>query len=137
MNLESSKRVVREWIQRGINAGDLAAADELFDPNVVAHAPQGDLHGIDAGPKESVAMLRNAFPDIEITIHDLIAEGDKVVSRWTAQAKHDGEFMGIPPTGTAVTFDGLYVYRVTDGKISEVWVSFDALGLLRQLGKTL
>ena len=137
MNLETSKRVVREWIQRGVNGGDLAAADELFDPNVVAHAPKGDLHGIDAGPKASVAMLRNAFPDIEITIHDLIAEGDKVASRWTARAKHDGEFMGISPTGTAVTFDGLYVYRVTNGRISEVWASFDALGLLRQIGKTL
>ncbi len=137
MTIEANKRVVQAWLDRGVNNGDLAAADDLFDPGVLAHTPQGDLRGVEAGPKAAVAMLRTAFPDLAVTTHDLIAEGDRVATRWTARGTHRGPFIGIAATGTSVTFGGLYLYRVTGGRISEVWVSFDALGLLLQLGKTL
>jgi len=132
--LEENKEIIRHWIDAGVNTGDLSVADELFEPDVLAHAPEGDVRGVDAGPKASVRLLREALPDLELTIDDLIAEGDRVVARFVAQGSHRGEFMGIPPTGRSVSFGGMYVYRLSGGRIAEVWGSLDALGLLGQLG---
>ncbi len=79
-------------------------------------------------------MLRNAFPDITYTIEDLIAEGDKVVARWSAQGTHRGDFMGIPPTNKQVRFSEIEIIRVVDGKAVEEWEELDRLGLMTQLG---
>jgi steroid delta-isomerase-like uncharacterized protein len=71
---------------------------------------------------------------VHFTVEDLIAEGDKVVGRWTFRGTHRGDFMGIPPTGKKVSIMGIAIYRIARGKIAEAWVAWDAMGLMHQLG---
>jgi steroid delta-isomerase-like uncharacterized protein len=84
--------------------------------------------------KGAVQLFRTAFPDLHFTIEDEIAEGDTVVSRWTARGTHRGEFMGTPPTGRTIAVTGMDILHFVDGRIRENWAAFDALGLLQQLG---
>jgi steroid delta-isomerase-like uncharacterized protein len=79
-------------------------------------------------------MFRNAFPDFRAVIHDLIAEDDKVVTRKTFDGTHEGELLGIPPTGKEVTIELIDILRVADGKITDHWSVVDQLGLMQQLG---
>jgi steroid delta-isomerase-like uncharacterized protein len=81
-----------------------------------------------------VAALRDAFPDVHITIEDQVAEGDRVVTRWTARGTHTGAFQGIPPTGKRGSMTGIDINRFADGKVVECWTNADDLGLLQQLG---
>ena len=93
--------------------------------------------GVPAGPegmKDSVRMFRAAFPDIRVTIHDTLAEGDKVVIRATASGTHMGELMGIPATGRRIAVDEIHIVRCVDGKVVEHWGVEDSLGMMRQLG---
>jgi steroid delta-isomerase-like uncharacterized protein len=83
--------------------------------------------------KAVASMMHAAFPDVTVTVQDQIAEGDKVVTRWTAQATHQGEFMGIPPTGKQVTAKAIHVHQIIDGKIAALWEEFDMAGLIQQL----
>jgi steroid delta-isomerase-like uncharacterized protein len=84
--------------------------------------------------KKVANMYFSAFPDLECTIEDLIAEGDKVVSRWTTQATHKGDFLGIAPTNKRVMITGISIYRIVEGKIVETRSILDLMGLLSQLG---
>ena len=84
--------------------------------------------------KQSAAAHFAGFPDLHITVDDVIAEGDKVVKRWTARCTHTGEWMGIPATGSKLVVKGIEIFRIADGKIEEVWAEMDVLGMLRQLG---
>jgi steroid delta-isomerase-like uncharacterized protein len=116
------------------NSGDLAALDGLFAPGVVMHLRgRPDVTGLDAYRAYLVA-LRAAFPDQQWLPEDLIAEGDRVVLLWTLRGSHRGELMGTAPTGREVTVTGISAYRVADGKVAEIWVQSDTLGLLQQLG---
>jgi steroid delta-isomerase-like uncharacterized protein len=116
------------------NSGDLAALDGLFAPGVVMHLRgRPDVTGLDAYRAYLVA-LRAAFPDQRWLPEDLIAEGDRVVLLWTLRGTHRGELLGAAPTGREVTVTGISAYRVADGKVAEIWVQSDTLGLLQQLG---
>src|SRR5215210_817226 len=84
--------------------------------------------------KNSLACFRNAFPDVQLSVEEQIAEGDMVVTRWIASGTHQGELMGIAPTGNRVTVAGTSVERVVDGKIEETWDNYDALGMMQQIG---
>jgi predicted ester cyclase len=84
--------------------------------------------------KQEAADFRRGFPDVISTIEDLIAEGDKVVARWRSRATHQGDYMGIAPTGNRVEFTGISFYRIEGGKIVQSWNSEDRLGLMRQIG---
>jgi steroid delta-isomerase-like uncharacterized protein len=79
-------------------------------------------------------MYRNAFPDVQLSIEDQVAEGDKVVTRWIGRGTHQGELMGVAPTGNQVRVDGMTISRIEDGKIIEEWEIYDALGMMQQLG---
>jgi steroid delta-isomerase-like uncharacterized protein len=79
-------------------------------------------------------MFLAAFPDLNITVEDLIAEGDRVVARWTLRGTHQGASLGMPPTGKQVTMPGISVVRLAGGKSAEQWVIHDQLGMLQQLG---
>jgi predicted ester cyclase len=79
-------------------------------------------------------MYRNAFPDVQMSLEDQVAEGDMVVTRWIASGTHQGEFMGIAPTGDRVTVAGTSIERIVDGKIEETWDDYDALGMMQQIG---
>ena len=123
MSAEENKAVVRrEQEELWNHTGNLDAAEELFVPDLVEAA------------KQEAADFREGFPDVVSTIEDLIAEGDKVVARWRARATHQGEYMGIPPTGKEVEFTGTSVYRIEAGKIAQSWNEEDELSLMRQIG---
>ena len=116
-----------------LNKGKLELFDDLCAPNFVKHAiPPSPDFGIE-GSKQSVMMLREAFPDIKYTVEDMIEEGDKIVARWTAKGTHKGPFMGIPPTGKRVSFSGIEIIRIKDGKAVEEWEELDRAGLMQQL----
>lgn len=130
-----NKALLERFHDRIWNEGDLKLIDELLAPEFVGHMLTGDepIRG-QGGMKEFVALVREAFPDLTQTVDDLIAEGDKVVIRWTARGTHDGDLMGIEPTGRRVTFAGMGIMRFRDGKIVEGWMNPNLLGLFRQLG---
>ncbi len=129
-----NKALNRRFVEEVINQGNIEAIDELIDPGVVDHAvPPGFPTGRE-GAKQFFAMMRSAFPDLHLTIEDMIAEGDKVVMRSTWSGTHQGEFMGISATGRRVTVSAIDISRVADGRIVEHWEQSDALGLMQQLG---
>jgi len=130
---EANKMLVRRAFEDIYNRGNLTAVDEYVASDFVIHAPSEDIHG-PTGARRYIAMLREAFPDFHITIEDQIADGDRVVTRWTAEGTHLGEFQGIPPTGKHGTFTGIDIDRVVDGKVVECWTNTDDLGLMQQLG---
>jgi predicted ester cyclase len=137
MSTEENKAVVRREIEEIFNhTGNLDAADEIYAPNYVGHDPTfGDLHGPE-GAKQSAAMYRQAFPDVEATIEDQVAEGNKVVTRFRARGTHQGETEAFgPPTGNRVEVTGITIEQFSEeGKIVEDWTNIDALGLMQQLG---
>ncbi len=111
--------------------------DELFASDYVLHdpgVPEGELRGPEAFKDQWVSMFRTAFPDLQITIEDQIAEGDKVASRYTSRGTHQGELMGIPATGKRVEVTGTIISRFAEGKIVEEWNNFDVMGMMQQLG---
>ena len=135
MSTEQNKAMDRRVYEEVWNGGNLAVVDELVAANYVDHDqdPNGTLEGVE-GPKQSVTMYRTAFLDVHFTIEDQIAEGDLLVTRWTARGTHQGAFRGIPATGKQAVVTGISISRVADGKFIEGWTNFDALGLLQQLG---
>ena len=134
MSVEENKAVTRRAVKELWNQGNMALLDELWAPNYVNHDPTNsevrDLEGF----KQWVITARSAFPDLNVTIDDLIAEGDKVATRWTVRGTQKGEFGKIPATGKQVTFTGITISRIVDGKTVETWWSSDDLGMLQQLG---
>lgn len=130
-NKALARRVIEEiWTKR-----NLAAADELYASNHVTHDPANPTAG--RGPeavKRDASMYLAAFPDLQLTIEELLSEGDRVVTRWTARGTHKGDLMGIAPTGRQVTITGIGVDRIAGGKIQESWSNWDTLGMMQQLG---
>ena len=131
---EESKAIVRRFVNEVINRKKLAVFDELVAANVVAHhVPPGAAPDYQRW-KDTISVFLTAFPDIQISIEDTVAEADRVVIRWTVRGTHQGELTGIPATGKEVTFTGMLIYRVADGKIIERWEEMDMMSLMRQLG---
>ena len=136
MSTEQNKAIARRFLEEVFGQGKLAVADEIVAPDHFDHGP-GTLPGMPPGPEGSkllVTVYRNAFPDIHFTIDEQIAEGDKVVTRWTGFGTHKGGLAGIPPTGKSATVTGIGVDRIVNGKIVESWGVFDQFGMLQQLG---
>jgi steroid delta-isomerase-like uncharacterized protein len=108
--------------------------DELVEPDAVIRTPVPiDLTGAKA-LKLVFTTLQRAYPDLHITVEDLIAEGDKVVNRNTVTGTHRGKYMGIPATGRRVTYDEIFIFRFVDGRVAETWGVVDVLPQMRQLG---
>ncbi|HXF60737.1 MAG TPA: ester cyclase [Caldilineaceae bacterium] len=131
--LAQNKALVRRSIEEIYNQGNLAAVDELAATDLVIHAQSEEIRGR-AGAKQFIATLRAGFPDIHFTIEDQVAEGDRVVTRWTAHGTHAGAFQGIPPTGRQVRIVGVDIDRIVNGRIVECWAHVDELGMMKQLG---
>jgi len=132
MSTETNKAFILRYSEQIWNEHRRELWEEFCAENVVHH-------GIPAGPglegmKEGYDMSLNAFPDIQITTDDAIAEGDKVVTRWTIRGTHQGEMMGIPGTGKQVTQSGVTVFRLANARIVELWYLADNLSLMQQLG---
>ena len=133
MSGEEQKAVVRRWIEAW-NAQDLDSAVDLLAPEYVRHdANLPDVVGPGA-QREFIAGVLSAFPDLDLTPEQFIAEEDLVVVRHVVRGTHRGEFLGVPATGRQVTFQAIDIFRLSGNKIVEQWVVMDALGLLQQIG---
>jgi steroid delta-isomerase-like uncharacterized protein len=133
---DQNKALARRGIEEVWNQGKLAVIDELIASNATFHDPNvpgGKFTGPE-GVKQFVQIYRTAFPDVHITINDQIAEGDKVVTRWTATGTHKGELMGTAATNKYATVTGVDVERYQGGKVAESWANYDMFGMLQQLG---
>jgi steroid delta-isomerase-like uncharacterized protein len=130
---EQNKAFVRNLIEEAIGRGNFALVEELVAADYVGHSSSLEMNTRE-GHKRFFVALRRAFPNLQITIEDQVAEGEKVVTRGTARATHQTDFMGIPPTGKQVVMNGIDIDRVVNGKLVECWTKSDDLGLLQQLG---
>jgi steroid delta-isomerase-like uncharacterized protein len=134
MSAEENKALVRRTIEEVVNKGNLDVVDELFADEYVYRSPgTPDLRGPD-GFKQLINGYRTAFPDLHMTVTELIAEGDTVACSWTATGTHRGDLMGIPPTGKQVSVTGMIISRFAGGKCVADHEIFDALGMMQQLG---
>jgi steroid delta-isomerase-like uncharacterized protein len=133
MSTEHNKALVERVTEEGLNQQNLALVDELCTPDFVFHYGSRIIQGLPAY-KHFIAPFFRAFPDIQFTTEDLIAEGDTVAVRRTFRGTHKGSLMGIPPTGKPVTTTMMTFNRIANGKIVEGWNNVDDLGLLQQLG---
>ena len=115
--------------------GDLGALDEILTSDFVDHeeGPPGTPEGID-GVKAFVSMFREAFPDIQVSIEDVMEDGDRVAVRATMTGTHDGELMGVPPSGNRVRLEMIDIVRIEDGRCAEHWGAADNLSLMQQIG---
>jgi len=117
------------------NGADPAELDDVVAPDAVDHDPYNPFREEGReGLKKVISMYREAFPDLEFTIEDQIAEGDKVVTRWVGGGTHQGELMGVAPTGKTSTVTGIGIDRIDNGQVVEAWGNWDALGMFQQLG---
>lgn len=134
MSIEQNKATMQRIYDDFINTGNLDAADRLIAADVIEHEEfPGTAPGLE-GVKQIIAMFRAAFPDLHFTVEDMIAEGDKVVSRVTMRGTHRGEFLGIPPTGKSITVSTIDIARFAGGKVAEHWAVTDNLTMMQQLG---
>jgi predicted ester cyclase len=136
MSAEENKAVVRREFEEILNhTGNLDAADEIIAPNYVSHEPtSGETRGIEWA-KQFAATYRQAFPDLQNTIEDMVAEGDKVVVRFRGRGTHQGDTEAFgPPTGKRMEITGITINRLSEGKIVEAWTNVDALGMMQQIG---
>jgi len=132
---ESNKTVIRRLFEEVWNKGNLPVADELFAQNYSHHDSSTPEFG--RGPeseKKRATLYRTAFPDVRLTIEEIIAEGETVTARWSCKGTHKGDLSGIAATGKQFTISGISVTRFANGKMVEAWVNWDALGLMQQLG---
>jgi steroid delta-isomerase-like uncharacterized protein len=134
MSIADNKVIVRRYIEEVWGNGDTAAEDDILAENYLDHNPRPGQAPGRAGHHQIMTTLRKAFPDLRITLDQMIAEGDTVVDRWTMHATHMGEFAGIAATGKLVTITGCDILRIADGQIVEIWHIEDILGLLQQIG---
>jgi steroid delta-isomerase-like uncharacterized protein len=108
--------------------------EEVYAVDIVWHEPDQDVQGLEEA-KQFYSMYLSAFPDLNATVEDVIAEGDKVVTRWTIRGTHQGEIEEFgPPTGKQVEIKGITIHRIEGGKIVEEWERYDNLSVMRQLG---
>jgi steroid delta-isomerase-like uncharacterized protein len=132
---EQLKMIARREFEEVYSRGNLDVVDEIVSAEYVCYDPAlpEPVRGRE-GLKQAVTGFRRAFPDLTFTVEDQIVEGDTVVTRWTATGTHRGELFGLAGTGRRVTMTGIDIERFADGRIVEVWASWDLHGLLRQLG---
>lgn len=131
----TNERTYRQWFDDVWNRGELELLNDLFHPDFVLHSPASPepIRGI-AGYKSFVETIRSAFPDVIVTIDDVLPAGETVVGRMTMRMTHTGPYFGIPPTNARVTATQMIWARFEDGRVREAWQEVDALGMLAQLG---
>jgi steroid delta-isomerase-like uncharacterized protein len=133
MSIEANKAIARRLVEEVQNQQNISAMDELYATDYVYHAAHGVPPTLE-GNKQFFGILFAAFPDLHFTIHDQIAEGDKVVTRKTMSGTHQGAFVGMPATGKRMTLEILEILHIDGGKILGNWMFYDRLSLMHQLG---
>jgi steroid delta-isomerase-like uncharacterized protein len=134
MSVQENKERSRRFEEELVNGRNLSLIETWLTPDFIDHTPPPGVPGTLEGWRGLMAAYFAAFPDVRVTVEDLIGEGDKVAVRWTIRGTHLGELEGVPPTGRQVTMGGIEIHRYRDGKIAEVWHYEDTAGLMRQLG---
>jgi steroid delta-isomerase-like uncharacterized protein len=131
---EQNEAVVRRTFD-AFNDGDTSTAEELIAADASNHDPAQpeDTRGPE-GFKQTIELYKSAFSDLTFTIDEMFSDGDMVCTRWSSTGTHDGDLMGIPASGNAITTSGISIDRVVDGKVAESWVQWDNLGLMQQVG---
>lgn len=131
---EANKAIVRRFLLEAFNKGNLKAVDDLIADDFIDHTAAPNMPRDKAGLKRTVSMARSAFPDLHLTIEDMLAEGNKVAVRVVCHGTQEGELMGIQPTGRSVSVNEEHIVRLANGRIAEHWGVEDTLGMLQQLG---
>ena len=132
---EINKAVANRLAREVFSQGDMVAFDELLSDDYVNHnIPVPGIPGTKAGFRQLVEATRQAFPDIDVHVQDVVSEGDLVVFHDFVTATSKGEFLGVPPNGKQLTWTEIHFLRVADDRIVEHWTNFDQLGILQQLG---
>jgi steroid delta-isomerase-like uncharacterized protein len=131
MSPEDNKVIVHRFFDEVWNKGNDSVVELYLASDFIEHFP--DMEGGREGFLKTARLFRIAFPDIHLTIEDEIAEGDKVVHRWTWRCTHAGPLFGIPPTGNKLQFSGITIVRVKDGQIIERWANLDEMGMFQQM----
>jgi len=133
MSIESNKEVLRTFSEEFINTANPELAEALIHPDAAFDAMGTALRG-PAGYLQLISMLRSGFPDIQWTLEEMVAEGDKIAARFTMRGTHRGEFLGIVPTGRSIVAKSMAFYRLVDGQIIEEIGLPDMASILRQIG---
>jgi steroid delta-isomerase-like uncharacterized protein len=135
---ETSNKATFRRFHDATNTGDAEliskTIDEIVEPDVLIRTPLPVESTGAQALKEVFARLHRAFPDLHITIEDLIAEGDKVVARNSVTGTHQGDYMGLEPTGKSVTYNEIFIFRFVNGRVAETWGVVDVLSQMKQLG---
>ena len=134
---EDNKALVQRWFDEVWNKGRADVIDEIFAAEGIAHGLSNDASHPIIGPREFKPFhgsFRGAFPDIQVVIEDMIAEGDKVAARCSVRGKHSGDHLGIAASNAPVEFTGVAIVRIRDGKIVEAWNNFDFMRMNKQIG---
>jgi steroid delta-isomerase-like uncharacterized protein len=114
--------------------GDQATIDTLCDPGLVDHNPAPDEAPTLAGFKQKVASFKAIFPDLQEELHDIIASGDTVATRWVVTGSQQRDYLGIHASGQTIRVEGMNFYRLADGRVTDIWTQFDGVALMQQLG---
>lgn len=133
---EGAKAATRRFYEEVLNQRRLEVFEETHAAGLVVHdpgVPGGEIRGRNAY-KRFIDMMGRALPDYHFTVYELLVEAQYTVARWTVTATHEGEYLGIAPTGARVTMAGITIDRREGDKVVEAWVQMDNLGLLRQIG---
>lgn len=133
-SLEQNKALMRSYIEEAWNKGDFEFIDKNFSSDFVNHGTFPGQSTDRDGVKWVINNIRNAIPDVHFTMEDMIAEGDKVVTRWLAKGTHKGDLMGAKPTGNKISVSATVIDRIKDGKVIEHWANRDDLSFLQQIG---
>jgi predicted ester cyclase len=130
MPTEQNAAIARRYYEDVWDQGNLAAVDDLVAPSIVLNGWAPGLEGL----KKVISSTRASFPDLHHTLEDVIPAQEKVVVRFKFHGTHQGEYRGIAPTGKPVTYTGIGIWRIADGKLVEHWSNIDLYGLMQQLG---
>jgi steroid delta-isomerase-like uncharacterized protein len=131
---EANKAVVRRLYEEFHNSMDLTIADDLYTPDCIYHGGHIKRDPGKDGNVKAMGKMHDAFPDLQTTIDEMVAEGDKVVVRLHRTGTHKGEYLGFAATGKRIEQTALVMFRIENGKIAEYWLHYDELGLLLQIG---
>jgi steroid delta-isomerase-like uncharacterized protein len=132
--LQENKSVVSRFIEEFKNRANHSVVDELMALDFAHHFKDPQLPAGREGMKLLGAAIAGAFPDVHVTVEDMLADGDRVIERTSAHGTHKGNFNGVPPTMRSVAWTEIHIYRLRDGKIVELWSEVDMLGMLMQVG---
>jgi steroid delta-isomerase-like uncharacterized protein len=132
MSVEN-EALVRRFFEEFCNGRQDGVADEIVAGDYVSHGPQAPPAEGPAGVKARVAVYQESL-DGHWDVQELFSAGDRVVARWTGSGTHEGELMGVPPTGKPIAVEAISIFRIAGGKIAEEWTVWDALGVLQQVG---